>query len=66
MSLGMTDTPHSGSAAGSLPQAIPTAAGAFACLDMPLVEAMMTGVEPAERAAGDRLPAEESDQQPKE
>jgi Nitroreductase family len=42
MPLGMTDTPHSGSAAGSVPQAIPTAAEAFARLDMPLVEAMMT------------------------
>jgi hypothetical protein len=51
MSLAMTDTPHSGSAAGSVPQAIPTAAEAFARLDMPLVEAMMT-----QRAVGRVLP----------
>jgi nitroreductase len=38
----MTDAPHSDPAASSMSQAIPTVAEAFARLDMPLGEAMMT------------------------
>ena len=38
----MTDTSQSDAAGGVVPQAIPTAAEAFARLDMPLLEAMMT------------------------